>query len=810
MQTLWQDLHYGARMLLKRPGMTVIAILTLALGIGANLTIFSFVDTMFFRPLPVREPYRLLTMTPVRGGDGYSHPAYKHFRDPSKSFGALAAHYSTAPLTIDSGGDSRVVSGAVVSANYFPMLGVNAFLGRFFLPEEDAVPDRDRVVVISHRMWQNSFGSDPSVLGKEIQINGTTFKIIGVAPEKFEGVLAGYPNDLWLPSMMVRVGYRPCDALADVECGALGLIGRLASGGTPESAQAEAAMLTSQFAPMSSKLAEQGAKLTPAVGVRAQDRERLRFQMQLMIAVTGLLLLIACANVTGLLLAHGAARRKEIAVRLCIGAGRLRLIRQFLTESLLLTLVAGTLGVIISLWLKQLLLVYYTTSYTTFRIDYDLSLNPRTLLYSLGLTIVVGFLFGLPPAIQATRHDLVRAVKDEGVSPGPGRTRFRSALVVGQVALSLALLIAAALVVRSAGNVRHGANFDPQNVVAMRLRPSLIGYNPEKSQAFFQEAGRRLEVTPGVEAVSMTTSRAGLAWMSGGTVGVRLPEQVQERAEDQLKSEFHEIGLRFFDVLKIPIVQGRDFNDVDKSAKAPVIIVNETLAGRMWPNESPLERVLMVRDQPHRVVGVFKDAQLRNSLEGPLPYLYLPSWLGSAQTDARMVVRVAGDPRAMIPALRREIKAIDPNVPISEDVPLMQQIDAEHRPVLLSSAVLTWSGGLALFLSMIGLYGVLAFAVSSRTREIGVRMALGAQTTDVLKLVVGQGLRLVTIGAFIGLLTAFASTRLIKSLLYGVGATDPLTFAGVVFLLVGIAFVACLLPARRATKVDPMIALRYE
>ena len=478
---------------MKRPGMTVIAILTLALGIGANLTIFSFVDTMFFRPLPVREPYRLLTLTPSRTGDGYSYPVYKHFRDHSRSFEALAAHYSTAPLTLDSAGDSRVVSGAVVSANYFPMLGITPSLGRFFLPEEDAVPDRDHVVVISHRIWQNSFGSDPSILGKEIQINGNAFTIIGVAPEKFEGVLAGYPNDLWLPAMMVRVGYRPCDAVTNLDCGPLGLIGRLAPGSTLESAQAEAAMLTSQLAPVSSRLAERGAKLSSTVGVREQDRERLRFQMQLMIAVTVLLLLIACANVTGLLLAHGVARRKEIAVRLCIGAGRLRLIRQFLTESLLLTFVGAALGLILSLWLKQLLLAYYTTSYTTFRIDYDLSLNPRTLIYSLALTIVVGLMFGLPPAIQATRHDLVRAVKDEGISHGPGRHGFRSALVIGQVALSLALLIAAALLVRSAGNVRHGANFDPQHVVAMRLRPSLVGYNPEKSQAFVQETVRRLK-----------------------------------------------------------------------------------------------------------------------------------------------------------------------------------------------------------------------------------------------------------------------------------------------------------------------------
>ena len=810
MQTLWQDLHYGARMLMKRPGMTAIAVLTLALGIGAKLTIFSFVDTMFFRPLPVHEPYGLVTVAPARNGDAFSYPVYKHFRDQSRSFAALSAHYSTAPLTLDSSGESRVVSGAVVSANYFPMLGINPSLGRFFLPEEDAVPDRDQVVVISHRMWQNNFGGDRSVLGREIQINGKAFTIVGVAPKNFEGVLAGYPNDLWMPTMMVRTGYRFCDALNNPECTPLGMIGRLAPGSTPESAQAELTTVSSQLSSISSKAAERGTKLSPTVGVRQQDRERLRFQMQLMIAVTGLLLLIACANVTGLLLAQGAARRKEIAVRLCIGAGRLRLVRQFLTESLLLTLIGGGLGLLLSLWLKKLLLVYYTTSYTTFRIDYDLSLNPRTLIYSLLLTIVVGFLFGVPPAIQATRGDLLRAVKDEGISHGSGRHRFRSGLVIGQVALSLALLITAALLIRSAANVRQGVNFDPQHVIAMRLRPSLVGLTPEKSQAFIQETVHRLELTPGVESVSLITSRSGLAWQSGGTIGVRLPEQAQ-RPEDQLKAEYHEIDLHFFDVLKIPIIQGRDLNDADKAARAAVIIVNETLASRMWPAGSSLDRVLMVMDQPHRVIGVFKDSQFRNSLEAPLPFLYLPSWLNnSALAEARMVVRVAGDPRSIIPALRREIRAIDPNVPITEDVPLTQQIDAEHRPVLLSSAVLSWSGALALFLSMIGLYGVLAFAVSRRTREIGVRMALGAQTSDVLRLVVVQGLRLVIIGAAIGLVTAIAGTRLIKSLLYGVGATDPLTFAAVVVVLLTVAVLACLIPARRAAKVDPMIALRYE
>ncbi|MGH9940494.1 MAG: ABC transporter permease, partial [Blastocatellia bacterium] len=811
MQTLWQDLRYGARMLLKRPGFTLIAVITLALGIGANLTIFSFVDTMFFRPLPVREPYRLVNVEATRNGVGYAYPVYTHFRDHSKSFEALAAHYSTAPLDMIAEGDSRVTNGAVVSANYFPMLGTRPLLGRFFLPEEDAAPDRNPVAVISHGMWLNRFGGDPSVLGKEIRLNGKAFTIIGVAPEEFQGVVAGHPNEMWIPMMMLRLGYRGCDALTDFGCTPLGFIGRLAPDRTLENAQAELTALSSQLAAASPEDRDRGVRLSPALGVRTQDRAGLRYQMRLMMTMTGLLLLIACANVAGLLLTAGAARRKEIAVRLCIGAGRARLIRQFLTESLLLTLAGGALGLLFSLWAKDLLLVFYTTSYTTFHIHYDLSLNPRTLAYALALTIGAGFLFGLAPAIQSTRHNLVRALKDEGGSPQARHNRLRRALVVGQVALSLALLVSAGLLVRSAAHIRQGANLDPQHVVALRLRPALRDYGPEKAQAFTREVVRRLEATPGVQSVSLAKG-SGLAWLSSGRVRVRLPEQAQNRPEDQFQAEYHEIAPRFFETLKIPFIQGRDFNDGDRPGAPRVVVVNETLAKRMWPDGAPLGRSLIVNDQPYQVIGVFKDAQLRNATETPLPFLYLPYWQNNfrPQVDSRMLARVAGDPRTMLPILRREITGLDPNVPISEDVPLTQQVNATYKPVLLTSSVLTSSGMIAFFLSMIGLYGALAFAVSQRTREIGIRMALGARTADVLKLVVGQGLRMAFVGVALGLLAALAATRLMKSLLYGVSATDPLTFIAIALLLIGVALAACWIPARRATKVDPIVTLKCE
>jgi predicted permease len=809
MHALWQDLRFGARMLMKQPVFTLIAVITLALGIGANLTIFSFVDTMFFRPLPVREPYRLVTGSAIRNGRDFAYPAYAYFRDHSKSFETLAAHYSTAPLDVVAGGDSRMANGAVVSANYFPMLGISPLLGRFFLPEEDATPDRDPVVVISHGMWQGRFGGDPSVLGKEIRINGKAFTIIGVAPNDFPGVSAGYPNEMWIPTMMLRLGYRGCDALTDFSCTPLTLLGRLAPNVSLENAQAELTALANQLESVHTHNRDRGVSLSPALGVdEGVRRDYFRYQMQLLMTVTGLLLLVACANVASLLIVRGAARRKEIAVRLCIGAGRTRLVRQFLTESLLLALAGGALGLLFSLWAKDLLSVFYTTSYNSMQLNYNLSLNPRVLACSLALTVFTGFLFGLAPAIQSTSHDLIRALKDEGGSQSPRHNRLKSALVVGQVALSLTLLVAAGLLVRSAAHVRQGANFDPQHVMTLRLRPQLLGYSPERAQAYTRDVVRRLEATPGVQSVSL--ARDG--WFGSRLVRARLPEQAQNRPEEQLQVDYHEIAPRFFETLKIQLIQGRDFNEGDQPGAPRVTIVNETLARRMWPDGSPLGRILVVNDRQYQVVGVSKDARLRNALESPLPFLYVPSWQNNfrPQIDTRLLARVAGDPQTMLPLLRRAITGLDPNVPIAEDVPMTQQVNARYMPVLLTSSVLTCSGIIALFLSMIGLYGMLAFAVSQRTREIGIRMALGAHTADVLKLVVGQGLRLAFAGVSIGLLAALAATRLMKSLLYGVSATDPLTFITIALLLTSVALLAAFVPARRATKVDPMVALRCE
>lgn len=807
-EEMFQDVRFGIRMLLKHRGFTLIAILTIALGIGANLTIFSFVDTMFYRPLPVPEPYQLVNL-----GDadmrGFAYPLYAHLRDHSKAFTSLAAHYSTAPLNVSGDGDSEMMNGAVVSANYFPTLQIKPVLGRFFSPEEDAVPDRDRVVVISHRLWQTRYSGDPSVVGKKMRLNSTDFTIIGVTPEKFEGVSPGYPNELWIPTMMLRLGYRWCDALQNHDCGPLLSIGRLAPDHNATKAQVELAMLSSQLAAANPEIKDRGIRVDEALGVRGMDRPSLSYQLKLMMAMTGLLLLVACANVAGLLLTAAASRRKEIAVRLSIGAGRVRLIRQFLTESFLLTLGGGFLGFLFSLWAKNLLLVFYTTNSSNFRQTYDLSLNPRTVMFAFVITLVTGILFGIIPAIQSTKQNLVSVLKDEGSSQSTRHTWSRSGLVIGQVALSLALLVSAGLLVRSAARVRRGVNFDPEHVAVVRLRPRLSDYPPEKAQSFTRDVVSGLKAIPGVESVSLSS---GFTLNSSGDARVRLPEQVFARVEDQPEVDFHEIAPHFFDTLKIPFVQGRDFNDGDRVGAPRVAIVNETLARAMWQASSPLERLLVVNDQPYRIIGVAKDAQLRNNSEEPKPFFYLPYWQNNLrpQVDSYLVIRVTGDPEAMLPLFRRKVNDIDAKVPLDDTVALTHQLAGYVKPMLLTGGVLVASSLVALFLSIIGLYGALSFAVSQRTREIGMRMALGAEAVDVLKLVLGQGLRLVLIGVILGLVLAYAATRVLQSLLYGVSATDPTTFGVISVLVMIVTLIACWIPARRATKVDPLTALRHE
>jgi len=768
---------------------------------------------MFYRPLPVRDPYQLISVysnANERGYGNFSYPEYAYLRDHTKAFESLAAHYSYAPLNVVTDGTSKEEQGSVVSANYFPMLGVQPLIGRLFLPEEDAVPDRNPVAVISYEMWKRRFDGDPAVLNKQIRINGTDFQIVGVLPDNFHGVRVGVPNHIWIPSMMLKVGYRWCDAF-EVDCSPLNIIGRLAPGHKLEDAKAEMATIAAQLAslyPENNK--DRGITLTKAIGVRPQDRDEMANQMRLLMSVAGLLLLIGCINIAGLLLARGTARRKEIAVRLSLGASRGRIARQLLTESLMLALLGGLTGFTLSLWAKATMFTrFYSIDAEGYRQFYDLSIDWRVMLFSFVISALTGLMFGLIPAIQGTKHDIANVLKGDAASLTPHDGNLRSALVIAQVALSLAMLVSAGLLLRSSAHIQKGFNFDPEHVALMRLRPRLMRYDPPKAQAYTREVVRRLKAMPGVQSVSLAKG-VGLAWAGGGQVRVRRPVQTSNRSEDDLQVDYQEIAPRFLETLKIPLVQGREFNDSDRPDSPKVTIINETLAKKMWPDGSRIGSTLVIDDKPYQVVGVFKDARLHNALESPTPFLYVPYWQNKQQVDSRMVVRVNGDPQAMLPLLRQEIMKVDPDLPITEDMPMTVQVDGVYRPVLMASTVLSCSSVIALFMSAIGLYGVLAFNISQRIKEIGIRMALGAGAVDVVRLVAKQAMTVVLIGIAVGLSCALILARLLSNVLYGVSSIDLSSMLVAMALLVLVGLLACYIPARRATKVDPMTALRYE
>jgi predicted permease len=817
MGTLLQDLRFGIRMLAKSPGFTAVAVLTLALGIGANTAIFSLVDALFLQTLPVRDPSRLVDVYQTRKGQGYfaiSYVDYLYYRDHNRSFSDLAAHYSSSPINLITPGESKEINGSVVSANYFSLLGLRPLLGRFFLPEEDEVPNRNPVAVLSYGLWQRQFGGDPEILGKSVRLNGTFFTVVGVGPRDFRGVVpGGLTTDVWIPAAMFHVGYRYCDAFQR-SCTVVKLIGRLKPGRRVADAQAEMDVLARQLAtqfPDTNKSV--GAVVAPARGVDYEDRAESTHNSALLLAAVAVILLITCANLAGLLLARSTARRKEIAVRLALGAGRGRLVRQLLTESLLLSLLGGAVGLLIAFWARDFILPFYGADSEGRRAYFSMGLDPLVLTATLALSLLTGILFGLVPALQATRPDLVPALKDEGTSAGFRRSRLRDLLVVTQVALSIVLLVGAGLLLRSLRSIYRGPGYDPGHILMLRLRPSLVAYDPAKAWAFQREAIRRLEALPGVVSASPSEYAPLHGW--GGDASLWLPGQQPSRPEDAYQTASNEVGPRYFETMWISVLEGREFNERDRQDAPRVAIVNETLALRFWPGGSAVGRALVVDGLEYEVAGVVKNAQYYNVSEQPRPFLYLDYWQQDNTTntfseDSRTTVRVAGDPATMLLLIRKEIAAVNPDVPISEDRPLTEWLDYSFQPVRVASTMLICFGALALFLSALGLYGVLAFTVSQRTREIAIRIALGAERSDVARLVVREGALLALAGAALGLIAAFASARFLASLLYGVLPYDPLTFLVGPVVLVGVALLASYLPARRAMRVDPMVALRYE
>jgi putative ABC transport system permease protein len=608
------------------------------------------------------------------------------------------------------------------------------------------------------------------------------------------------------------VGYRYCD-VSERDCTIVALIGRLKPGRTPQDAQQELNVLARQLeASYPDTNQGVGVVVLPARGAHPGEREENGRTPVLLAAAVGLVLLIACANVAGLLLARTLSRRKEIAVRLALGAGRRRLVRQLLTESLLLSLAGGGAGLMVAFWVKDLLLTYYTVNSEGQRAYFNLDLDLPVLACTLAVSLVTSVVFGLAPAIRASCPDVVPALKDDSWS-GPRRSRVRDGLVVAQIAVSLVLLIGAGLLIRSVAGVYRGPGFDSGHVVLLRLRPSLVAQSPEKAKSFQQEVIRRVKALPGIVEASPAFFPPLPGW-DGNDIPVWLPGQAPPASRDGYRAAYNFVGPGYFATLGVTLLDGRDFTAADRKGTPAVVIINETLAHHFWPGASAIGRTLVMGEQPCEIIGVVKTVQYRSAADQPRPFVYADFWqyssIDTEAVDSRTHVRVVGDAAAMLPLIRREIAAVDPDVPISEDRPLTEWLDYTFRPVRAAGTLLGCFSALALLLSAIGLYAVLSSSVSQQTREIAIRMALGAERSDVARLVMRRGASLALVGVASGLVAGLASGTLVRSLLYGVGQTDAVAVSTAAAVLLAAALLACYLPARRAMRVDPMVVLRGE
>jgi putative ABC transport system permease protein len=809
-----QDLRYGVRMLRTHPGFTGVAVLTLALGIGANTAIFTLLDKALIRTLPVEKPTELVTFARDAGGASvsFSYPLYADVSKRNDVFSGVAAYFQQ-PFSLSDGAQTERVIGQIVSGNYFAVLGVQPSLGRFFLPDEDRTPGTPAVVVISHALWQRRFGADPAVLGRTVDLNGYRYTVVGVAPVAFTGTLRGTVNDVYVPVMM-QVQAQPGrnGKLDDRNSGWLRVFGRL----KPEVSATQAQVALSAFT-ADAKRTHPGSTDPSAVfltdGRRGHtDRVTdLSLPLKLLMGSVGLVLLIACANVANLLLARASARRSEIAVRLAVGAGRWRIVRQLLTESTLLAALGGGTGLLIAAWLIRLLLGFRQQATFVPR-TFDGSLDARVLWFTLGLSLLTGLVFGLVPALQAANRDFVSALRRSSARRGRAarHVSLRNLLVVAQVALSLVVLIGAGLCVRSLRALEAiDSGLEPAKVVTASFDLSLNGYTDTRGQQFYAQLAERVAALPGVEAVSFAriVSFSGGVWIRSATI-----EGYQPQPGERLAFDFNTIGPSYFKTLGTSLAQGREFTAEDGVGAPRVVVVNEATARRYWSGQEAVGKRLKHGnlDQFAEVVGVVRNSKERGLTEDSRPAIYTPL-LQQYAPDMTLHVRTAADSRVLIAAVRREVQALDPALPVYNLQTLAEQKDGLLYSERLASALLTLFGLVALLLAAIGLYGMLSHAVSERKRELAIRIALGARTRDLLEQVVGQGMLLTLIGVSIGIGGSLALTRLLQRLLFGVSPTDPLTFAAIPLLLLSVALLASWLPARRATRVNSLLAaLRNE
>jgi predicted permease len=834
MDTLWQDIRYGFRTLIKNPGFAAVAVLTLALGLGANTAIFSLTDQILLRRLPVERPDELTVLRspgPKSGhtwsdGDNaasFSYPLYKELRDRNNVFSGLLARF-TVPLSVSSDGQTERANGELVSGNYFDVLGVRPALGRVFTEEDDRTIGASPIAVLSYGYWSRRFGASPDMLNKSVTINGTPMTVVGVARAGFNGVQVGQMPDVFIPMTMKAQMTPDWNGLDDPKDYWLAMIGRMKPG--LSRAQGEAAVATIYRQILEEQLPRQG-NLTPEQQQRfvgkpllldegARGRPILqrgaKAPLLVLMGMVGLVLLIACANVANLLMARGAARQREIAIRMAVGAGRFRLLRQFLVENLLLSLIGAVVGLLVAAWTISGLFSVIPDGFGAAGLSPQL--DARLLVFTFGLSLVTGLVFGLAPALRATRLNLESTLREQGssVSGSRAQVRFRKGLVVSQIMLTTVLLVGAGLFARSLNNLNKlDLGLRPEQLIEFSVEPQLNGYSPQRTVTFFDDLHQRLAALPGVEGVSAAEIPPFTDSSAGSNITV---EGYQSQDDDDMHVLRNTVGANYFSTMGIALIKGREFTHADGPDAPKVAVINETFARRYFAGREPVGSHFGFGGGNVKldilIIGVVKDSKSASVREEERPFVYLPYMQRAPFGSYTFYVRTRQDAGAIAQTLRAEVQRLDADLPIFDLKTVQQQINESlFQDRFLTMLSLSFAL-LAALLAVVGLYGVMAYTVTRRTREIGIRMALGATRGNVSWMILREVVVLALISLMVGLPAAYGLGRLAESMLFGVKASDPLVFVAASLLLSTATFIGGYLPARKAASIDPLKALRYE
>jgi predicted permease len=813
MGTLLEDLRYGFRMLAKSPGFTAVAVLTLALGIGGNATVFSWIRAVLLSPLPgiADAGHMAVAETVMPSGEYHtsSYPDFKDYRERNHVFsGLFGFELVLVEMNLRDDTPPERVAGIIATENYFDVLGVHAAMGRTFHEEPNQALNSDPYIVLGYGLWARRFGSDRNVVGTTVHLNGHPFTVIGVLPRNFYGTVVGLNVEYFVP-MMMQPQVLPSEDLEERWPTFVHIMGRLKPGVTIGQAQSEMSTLAADFQ-REYPTAEKGVGIfvAPVWEAHYGVQDFLRSVLGFLMFVAALVLLIACANVANLLLARATSREKEIAIRAALGAGRPRLIRQMLIESLLLAAAGGFGGIFLALWGTNLLMFFLPPAHLP--IGLPLRVDGAVLAFTLILSALTGIVFGLAPAWKGSRTDLNQSLKEGGRGLGAGTRahRLRDLLGVLEMVLATTLLVGAGLLVRSLRNAeKTGPGFNPNHAVLAAFDLRTSGYTSERAAAFFDRLIERIRANPGVESASLEEFVP--LWFTGRSYSSVNVEGYTPRPGEDMGIDLNVVGPGYFQMMQIPMVAGRDFSNQDRAGTPLVVIVNQSMANRFWPGQRATGHRLRIQGEWRTVAGVARDIKYHRVNEEPQPFLYLPM-LQAGRTDANILVRSEMPTAAVVSMVRAAAQSLDSKVQPLETVDLAGLVYVSLFANRMAATLATVLGVLGMLLAAIGIYGVLSYNVSQRFREIGIRMALGAQSRDILRLVVGQGLRLTVIGAGLGAAFGLAATSAMRSLLYGVSATDPLTFAAVVCVVALAGGFASYIPARRALRVDPLVALRYE